>query len=109
VNCCNAEIASDGGWGIFNAILGWENSATYGSVIGYNVYWIAVITAVLAIRYYEVRGHWPLMKASKAQEAEDSEERSGSDSDGNTSDGVLTYGKKPVVEVSSTPAAEIRD
>ena len=32
-----------GGWGIFNAILGWTNSATYGSVISYNVYWIAVM------------------------------------------------------------------
>ena len=62
VNCCNAEINGGGGWGIFNAILGWENSATYGSVISYNVYWLAVIIAFASMRYYEKHGHWPLMK-----------------------------------------------
>ncbi|KAH6644675.1 plasma membrane iron permease [Boeremia exigua] len=32
-----------GGWGIFNSLFGWQNSATYGSVISYNLYWVAVI------------------------------------------------------------------
>jgi high-affinity iron transporter len=54
-----------GGWGIFNAILGWQNSATYGSVISYNMYWIAVIAGFLAMRYKEVKGNWPLMKAKR--------------------------------------------
>ncbi|KAF2138111.1 uncharacterized protein K452DRAFT_234816 [Aplosporella prunicola CBS 121167] len=62
VNCCNAEIAANGGWGIFNSILGWENSATYGSVISYNLYWVAVITAFVVMRYTEKTGHYPLMK-----------------------------------------------
>lgn len=52
-----------GGWGIFNAILGWQNSATYGSVISYNVYWIAVITGFALLRYKEVKGHLPFKKA----------------------------------------------
>lgn len=51
------------GWGVFNAILGWQNSATYGSVISYNVYWIAVIIAFVLLRYEETTGHWPLMNA----------------------------------------------
>ena len=51
-----------GGWGIFNALFGWENSATYGSVLSYNFYWIAVIIAFLVMRYNEKKGHWPLMK-----------------------------------------------
>lgn len=60
--CCNAEIGGGGGWGIFNAILGWENSATYGSVISYNLYWLCVIIAFVAMRFNEKNGHWPLMK-----------------------------------------------
>lgn len=78
VNCCNPEINGGGGWGIFNAIFGWENSATYGSVISYNVYWIFVILGFLAMRFYEKRGHWPLMKP-KAGVIDKT--RSGSDSE----------------------------
>jgi len=65
VNFGNPEINGGSGWGIFNAILGWQNSATYGSVISYNVYWIVIITAFLSMRYNEAKGHWPLMKAKK--------------------------------------------
>ena len=61
--CCNPEMNGGGGWGVFNALLGWQNSATYGSVISYDVYWIFVIAAFLAMRYNEKNGHWPLMKA----------------------------------------------
>ncbi|KAI9721598.1 MAG: hypothetical protein M1828_005088 [Chrysothrix sp. TS-e1954] len=63
VNCCNPEVNGGGGWGIFNAILGWQNSATYGSIISYNLYWLVVICCFLAMRYRERRGHWPLTKA----------------------------------------------
>ncbi|CAK7237002.1 high-affinity iron permease [Sporothrix eucalyptigena] len=38
VNCCNPELNGGSGWGFFNAILGWTNSATYGSVLAYNLY-----------------------------------------------------------------------
>lgn len=62
--CCSPELnGGEGGWGVFNGILGWTNSATYGSVISYNVYWIFVISAFFAMRYHEVKGHWPLMRA----------------------------------------------
>ena len=60
VNCCNPE--TDNGWDVFNALLGWQNSATYGSVIGYNVYWIAVICVLLLMLYEEKYGHLPLTK-----------------------------------------------
>ncbi|KAI5863527.1 iron permease FTR1 [Durotheca rogersii] len=63
VNCCSPTLDGGYGWGIFNAILGWTNSATYGSVISYNVYWIAVMISLGALRYHEVKGHWPLTKA----------------------------------------------
>src|SRR5262249_39149395 len=57
-------------WGIFNALFGWTNSATYGSVISYNVYWAAIIITFLAIRYNEVKGHWPLMKPKNGSDEE---------------------------------------
>lgn len=66
VNCCNPE--TDSGWGIFNALLGWQNSATYGSVISYNVYWIAIIIAVYCMWYEEKTGHLPFMKNLTAQQ-----------------------------------------
>ena len=62
VNCCNPELNGGGGWGVFNSLLGWTNSATYGTVIAYNLYWLTVIVMFLCMRYYEAKGHWPLMK-----------------------------------------------
>ncbi|ANB12411.1 high-affinity iron permease FTR1 [Sugiyamaella lignohabitans] len=59
VNCCNPETS--GGWEIFNALFGWQNSATYGSVISYNVYWIFIIVVVLALLYQEKRGSLPII------------------------------------------------
>lgn len=53
VNCCNPE--SDGSYMIFNALLGWQNSATYGSVISYNLYWVFVMLMVLHAVYKEQR------------------------------------------------------
>jgi high-affinity iron transporter len=58
VNCCNAE--TDNGWDVFNALLGWENSATYGSVLAYNIYWFALIIAISCLFHEERTGHLPL-------------------------------------------------
>ncbi|PYH40725.1 FTR1 family protein [Aspergillus saccharolyticus JOP 1030-1] len=54
VNCCNAE--TDNGWDVFNAILGWENTGTYGSVISYNVYWIFIMLCVAYMLWEERSG-----------------------------------------------------
>ncbi|RMZ92182.1 hypothetical protein DV736_g578, partial [Chaetothyriales sp. CBS 134916] len=62
VNCCNPELNGGGGWGIFNALLGWQNSATYGSVISYCVYWIAVIIGFIFLRWAEKKGRLPWQK-----------------------------------------------
>lgn len=62
--CCNPEVNGGGGWGIFNAILGWQNSATYGSVISYNLYWLTVILAFGVMRYTEQNGHLPFLAPS---------------------------------------------
>ncbi len=54
------------GWGFFNAILGWTNSATYGSVISYNLYWLFVITSLFVLRYRETKGRYPFFKSKHA-------------------------------------------
>jgi high-affinity iron transporter len=80
--CCS-PTTNDDGWGVFNAILGWQNSATYGSVISYNVYWICVMAGFILMRFNEVKGHWPFMKpkaAAAPTAAADDESRSGSSS-----------------------------
>jgi high-affinity iron transporter len=59
VNCCNPNI--DGGWQIFQALFGWQNSATYGSVISYNLYWLFIIITVCILIYQEKKGHLPLI------------------------------------------------
>jgi high-affinity iron transporter len=60
VNCCNPE--TDNGWDVFNAILGWENSATYGSILSYNIYWIFIILCISCLLYEERTGSLPLKK-----------------------------------------------
>ncbi|ODQ79762.1 hypothetical protein BABINDRAFT_161462 [Babjeviella inositovora NRRL Y-12698] len=57
VNCCNG--LKDGGWMLFNALLGWTNSATYGSVISYNLYWVGVIVLLRLKLYEERNGYMP--------------------------------------------------
>lgn len=60
VNCCNPE--TDNGWDVFNSLLGWQNSATYGSVLSYNIYWLAVIVVLFLMMYEEKKGHLPFCK-----------------------------------------------
>ncbi|KAL2212899.1 iron permease FTR1 [Sarocladium strictum] len=62
VNCCSPVFNGGGGWGILQAIFGWTNSATYGSVISYNLYWLAVIVGLLLLKFKEEHGHYPFLK-----------------------------------------------
>ncbi|KAJ6572030.1 iron permease FTR1/Fip1/EfeU [Mycena capillaripes] len=56
LDCCNPEDNLDGqGWSVFNAIFGWTNSATLGSVLSYVFYWIAVIVTLIVMKYREGR------------------------------------------------------
>ncbi|KAL3235356.1 Iron transporter FTH1 [Nakaseomyces bracarensis] len=57
VNCCNGE--SDGGWMILTAIFGWTNSATYGSVSSYIIYWLALIFSIKMLMAEEKFGYIP--------------------------------------------------
>lgn len=60
VNCCNPE--RDHGWDVFNAILGWQNTGTYGSVISYNIYWLFIIVAICFMLYEERTGVLPFQR-----------------------------------------------
>ncbi|CAK7273834.1 high-affinity iron permease [Sporothrix epigloea] len=55
VNCCNPDYEGGGIWGVFNALLGWQNSATVGSVLSYNLYWVAVVVEFLLMAAREKR------------------------------------------------------
>ena len=80
--CCSPLINGGGGWGIFSALFGWQNSATVGSIVSYNLYWVVIIIAFLAMRYNEKKGHWPLLKAKQPKrERENSDFSSGDDSE----------------------------
>lgn len=61
VNCCNPELNGGGGWGIFNALLGWTNSATLGSVLAYNFYWICVMVGYGLMMWRERNGPLPYL------------------------------------------------
>ncbi|KAG0650478.1 High affinity iron permease ftrA [Hyphodiscus hymeniophilus] len=99
INFGNPELNGGGGWGIFNAVLGWQNSATYGSVISYNVYWIVVMCGFAAMRYSEVHGHWPLMKPKTKVATPDSASLEGGAIDGEKKGGVETVKPAYTVEV----------
>ncbi|KAJ3506455.1 hypothetical protein NLJ89_g6859 [Agrocybe chaxingu] len=56
LNCCNPENKLDSqGWTIFNAIFGWTNSATIGTVLSYVFYWLAVIVVLVYMKFTEGR------------------------------------------------------
>ncbi|KAF8425317.1 plasma membrane iron permease [Tirmania nivea] len=73
VNCCSPTLNGGSGWGIFNAILGWQNSATYSSVIVYNVYWIMIGGWFLVQLFLEKKGRYPFMKAMSLEVSQGSE------------------------------------
>ncbi|BGP14690.1 hypothetical protein JCM10213_006230 [Rhodosporidiobolus nylandii] len=43
------------GWSIFNAILGWQNTATLGSILSYTFYWLLVIVSLVYMKWSEGR------------------------------------------------------
>ncbi|KAF8156787.1 Ftr1 protein [Crassisporium funariophilum] len=56
INCCNPDSKLDGqGWSIFNAIFGWTNNATIGTILSYVFYWLAVIVVLIYMKHTEGR------------------------------------------------------
>lgn len=89
--CCSPQLNGGGGWGVLNAIFGWNNSATYGSVISYNVYWIVVISGFVTLRYHEKSGHYPFLNNVSHDSAE---ANSPADNEGLKSETITTDAKR---------------
>ncbi|KAJ2636004.1 high-affinity iron permease [Coemansia sp. RSA 1694] len=51
----NPEAKDNNGWGIFNAILGWTNVATFGTIISYCLYWAALAAYLVILGIHEKR------------------------------------------------------
>ncbi|KAF2860221.1 FTR1-domain-containing protein [Piedraia hortae CBS 480.64] len=69
VNCCQPTKE---GWGMFYAVIGWQNSATYGSVVACNLYWLVVILGRGTLIVLERRKPKPV-EAEKSGQVETSE------------------------------------
>lgn len=83
IQCCSPQFEGGGAWGVLNALTGWTNSATYNSVLAYNMYWVFVISMFLMLRFKELHGRLPFMKKAISAEAEaDGAQDDGADSDG---------------------------
>ncbi|KAI8889404.1 high-affinity iron permease [Backusella circina FSU 941] len=60
------KVDSNGGWQIFNSILGWNNTATIGTIVSYCLYWVFVVFYLVYSHFKERRkairkaesGHW---------------------------------------------------
>lgn len=61
-----------------------KTSATYGSVISYNIYWLTIIIAFVIMRYTEKKGHLPFIgkKAHPSSEVGSNEHASEEDDAG---------------------------
>ncbi len=54
VNYGSPDVSTtNGSWLIFNSVLGWRNTGSYGTVLGYALYWIAIILALVYMRFQE--------------------------------------------------------
>ncbi|KAJ1304661.1 hypothetical protein OPQ81_005800 [Rhizoctonia solani] len=69
LNCCNPENKTDAlGWSIFNAIFGWSNNGSIGTVLSYVFYWIAAIATLVMMKHQEGRSNL-FNRFRKSQEA----------------------------------------
>ncbi|KAG0348057.1 hypothetical protein BG004_006191 [Podila humilis] len=50
LTCCDPKDPNAGGWAIFNAIFGWSNIASIGTVVGYIAYWLIVIASLVFMK-----------------------------------------------------------
>lgn len=57
IDCCNPEDKTNGGSGyaIMNSLVGWNNTATVGSILSYIFYWLAVISYLVYSHFSEKR------------------------------------------------------
>eukprot|EP00897_Mesotaenium_endlicherianum_P006107 jgi/Mesen1/5524/ME000279S04729 len=66
MDCCSHK--KDGIWKVLNAIVGWRNEATVGTLCAYIAYWVFVVVAFIFLRL-----KWQKEDARMALEAKESE------------------------------------
>ncbi|KAF9208919.1 high-affinity iron permease [Haplosporangium sp. Z 27] len=67
LQCCNPNDPNAGGWALFNAILGWSNVASIGTILSYILYWFAVMGALV---FMKLRRRRAAIKAALSPEDE---------------------------------------
>ncbi|KAF9154977.1 high-affinity iron permease [Mortierella sp. AD011] len=50
LQCCNPNDPNSGGWAFFNAVLGWSNVASIGTILSYILYWFAIMAALTFLK-----------------------------------------------------------
>jgi len=55
LDCCGTQPTAGGGWSIFTAIFGWSNNGSLGTILSYVFYWIAVMAALIFLKFREGR------------------------------------------------------
>ncbi|GAA6025990.1 hypothetical protein JCM11491_000591 [Sporobolomyces phaffii] len=107
------------GWSIFNAILGWQNSATLGSILSYCFYWIAFMVALVRMKwaegrtsilgYHSAAGKRRLAKKEAAQREEEDDSvstKAGSSEEKLDDEAVEGLSTRPVFRREDTSAAQ---
>lgn len=91
----NPEQKTDdtGGWQIFNSILGWNNTATIGTVVSYCLYWVFV-AGYLAYGYFKEKR--AAIRKAEAGEWDDGDE-------------ALENAKQYIDETGEIRAASVED
>ncbi|KAL9939967.1 hypothetical protein V8E36_000672 [Tilletia maclaganii] len=67
-NCCNPEdktTNSGGAWSLLNTLVGWNNTATVGSILMYVFYWLAIVAYLVYATWSEGRLRLALPSTSK--------------------------------------------
>lgn len=54
-DCCNPEDPANGGWAIFNSLLGWRNNATISTITVYCLFWVLILAILATLRFKENR------------------------------------------------------
>lgn len=71
LDCCDSSDRTGQGWTIFTAIFGWSNNASLGTVLSYIFYWIAVIGALIYLKFAEGRTSLAGMQSATAKKREE--------------------------------------
>ncbi|KAF9113203.1 high-affinity iron permease [Mortierella sp. AM989] len=55
LKCCNPNDPNNGGWALFNAVFGWNNIASVGTILSYILYWLAIAAGLLFLKFRRLR------------------------------------------------------